>query len=186
MLSHTNVPSAGLPLQVYDELHRLARRYLARQRGDMLQATDLVHEAYLQLADPQATWPAATRSGDGHQECDKNQDCDQIVAAGARIMRRFLARRSRRQHQIRRAEVRPRDPEPAAAVDLTEQLTLTAALEKLARHDQRRAWIVRLRSLVGLETREIASLLEVAPRTVEREWNAARAWLQGELSATIN
>ena len=153
-------------------MHQLARRYLARRRGGTLQATDLVHEAYLRLADPAAVRPPG----------DFRQSREEYVAAGARIMRRLLARRSRRLHQVRRAEARQRDPEPAVVADPTELLALAAALGKLARYDPRRARIVRLHSLMGLEAHEIATLLEVAPRTVEKEWSAARAWLRRELS----
>ena len=162
-----------LPL-VYDELRRLARHYMRGERPDnTLQATAVVHEAYLKLVDrSRVDWQGRTH----------------FLAVSARVMRRLLIDHARGRDRLKRGggwrrvtldEVLvPAEP----GLDREELLALDAALEKLARLDERQARIVELRSFGGLETAEIAALLDVSERTVERDWHFARAWLRRELS----
>ncbi len=162
-----------LPL-VYDELRRLARHYMRGESPDnTLQATALVHEAYLKLVDrSQVDWQGRTH----------------FLAVSARVMRRLLIDHARGRDRQRRGGgwrrvtldefLRPAEQ----GLDREELLALDAALEKLARFDQRQARIVELRSFGGLTTAEVAALLEVSERTVERHWHFARAWLRRELA----
>ncbi len=162
-----------LPL-VYDELRRLARHYMRGESPDnTLQATALVHEAYLKLVDrSQVDWQGRTH----------------FLAVSARVMRRLLIDHARGRERQRRGGgwqrvtldefLRPAEQ----GLDREELLALDAALEKLASLDERQARIVELRSFGGLKTAEIAVLLDVSERTVERDWHFARAWLRCELS----
>ncbi len=159
-----------MPL-VYDELRQIARGYLQRERGDhTLQATGLVHEAYLRLVDQTATsW--------------KNRA--HFFGVAAKVMRRILVDHARRA----RAGKRGGDWDklelnegllaaPARSVDL---VALDEALEGLARLDPRQSQVVELRFFGGLTTEEAGEVLDVSPRTVKREWRIAKAWLRREL-----
>jgi RNA polymerase sigma factor (TIGR02999 family) len=157
---------------VYDELRRIARAELRRlPPGQTLQTTALVHEAYLRLA--------------GSSEVG-NRNRAYFFAAAARAMRLVLVDRARRKLSQKRgggrtredAEVLVRLPVDDAPADL---LDLDAALEKLEAEDTRKAEIVALRFFAGLEMGEIAEVLGVPLRTLEREWRFARAWLRSEL-----
>jgi RNA polymerase sigma factor (TIGR02999 family) len=163
-----------MPL-VYEELRRLARGYMARERREhTLQPTALVHEAYLQLVDQsQVNW-----QGRSH-----------FRAVGARVMRRILIDHARRRGGLKRGGdrqrvtlgdslLRPPDPD----VDLPELLALNDALDNLARLDERQARVVELRFFGGLTTTEIAEVLGVSERTVQGDWTHGRAWLRRELS----
>ena len=163
-----------LPL-VYDELRRLARRYLSRERPDhTLEPTALVHEAYVRLVDPaQDNWRGRTH----------------FFAVGARVMRHLLVDHARGKGRAKRgggwrrvtlAEEAP--PWAARDLDREDLLALDAALEKLSRIDEREARIVELRFFAGLKIREVASLLGVSKRTVEDDWAHARVWLRRELA----
>jgi RNA polymerase sigma factor (TIGR02999 family) len=157
-----------LPL-VYDELRRLAAARLADERpGHTLQATALVHEAYLRLvggSQPQ-DW-----SGRGH-----------FFAAAAEAMRRVLVNRARDKHRLKRGGGERRrvdldalaDPVGAPDVDL---LDLDAALGRLAAVNARAAELVKLKFFAGLSLHEAAVALGVPPRSVDRLWAFARAWL---------
>ena len=162
-----------LPL-VYDELRRLARHYLSRERpGHTLEPTALVHEAYLRLVDPtRATWQGRTH----------------FFATGARVMRHLLVDHARGKGRAKRGgawrrvtlaeAVAPTLPRDLRREDL---LALDAALSKLAQIDEREARIVELRFFAGLKVAEVASLLGVSKRTVEDDWVHARVWLRREL-----
>ena len=153
-----------IPL-VYEELRRVAHNYLRRERpGQMLQTTALVHEAYLRLVEiEQATW----------------KDRAHFFAVSARIMRHILVdiARSRRSPQV--SLIDALDAAPARARDL---VALDDALDALERLDPRKSQIVELRFFGGLSVEETAEALQISRRTVNREWDAAKAWLYRELS----
>jgi RNA polymerase sigma factor (TIGR02999 family) len=155
-----------LPL-VYDELRKLAARRLAREKpGQTLQATALVHEAYLRLVgkDDRA-W-----NGRGH-----------FFAAAAEAMRRILVNRARDARRLKRGGDRrrvdlkdltnPTQADPSALIDLDE------ALLRLAVEYPRPAALVKLRYFAGLGLDEAAKSLEISPSTADREWKFAKAWL---------
>lgn len=159
---------------VYDELRRLAAGYLRRERpGQTIQATALVHEAYLRLVAEQA-----------HHWKDRTH----FLAIAALSMRQILVQRARRRHAAKRGD----NPERitlddrllaapgAAAIDL---LVLDDALTRLAALDPQQARIVELRYFGGLTVEEIADSIDVSTATVKRHWTLARAWLKRELSA---
>jgi len=163
-----------LPL-VYEELHELARARMAREpRGHTLQATALVHEAFLRLLGPNGE--AARWSGRGH-----------FFGAAARAMRRILVERARRVRRLRHGGELERVPlsEPGApsAGGERDVLALDAALEKLERLAPRQAEVVQLRHFAGLTVEETARALEVSPATVKSDWSFARAWLHRELES---
>ena len=167
-----------LPL-VYDQLHALARQRMADERaGHTLQATALVHEAYLRLVGPSA--PAAQPwSGRGH-----------FYKAAAEAMRRILVEHARARGRDKRGGGRGRVPldalasvEAAAQCDAEDVLALDAAFQELERQNPDAAAVVRLRFYAGLSVAEAAEALGVSDRTVNREWNYARAWLFRALSA---
>lgn len=154
---------------IYQELRRLARRRIAREPGPhTLQATDLVHEAWLRL-EGRLGW-----EGPVH-----------YYNAAALAMRRILVDRARR----RRNERRGGDPD-GAPIELAEVqedevdvLALDAALGTLARIDPRAHQVVQLRFLAGLSVEETARVSGLSPRTVKREWAAARLWLFDRIRA---
>jgi RNA polymerase sigma factor (TIGR02999 family) len=161
-----------LPL-VYDELRKLAASRLAKESaGQTLQATALVHEAYLRLVDPheQERWESR-----GH-----------FFAAAAEAMRRILVDGARRKQSQkrgggrRRVEIDIPDHEPAPPLD--DLVALDDALKKLAALDARKAKLVELRFFSGLTTQQAAEALRVSVATAERDWTFARAWLRREMS----
>jgi RNA polymerase sigma-70 factor, ECF subfamily len=160
-----------MPL-VYDELRRRADACMRRERpGHTLQPTALVHEAYLRLVDQ--------RSADWHNRT-------QFLAVAAEIMRRILVDRARARLAAKRSGRWSRvvlDSALAvtqpAGVDV---LDLDAALGELATLDPRKSRIAELRFFAGLTLEEIGGLLQVSGKTVERDWQAARAWLFRALS----
>jgi RNA polymerase sigma factor (TIGR02999 family) len=160
-----------LPL-VYDELRKLAAAQLAQERpGQTLQATALVHEAYLRLVGP------ANRAGwEGRRH---------FFAAAAEAMRRILVENARRKKRLKRGGDRPRldlELSEAAALEPREDvLAVDEALTRLAATDRRAADLVQLRYLAGLTLREAAQALGISPRTANRLWAYARAWLHREL-----
>ena len=159
-----------LPL-VYDELRRLARAFLARERPNhTLQATALVHEAYLRLIDQQQVdW--------------KNRA--QFVGVAAVMMRRILVNHARgraadkRGGDAMRVSLSLADIGEAPSVDL---IDLNEALDALAAIDARKSRIVELKFFAGLTTAEIAEVMELSPATIEREWSFSRAWLYDALA----
>jgi RNA polymerase sigma-70 factor, ECF subfamily len=156
---------------VYAELRRLAGHYMQQERvNHTLQATALVHEAYLRLADQQGIhW----------------QNRSQFVAAAAHLMRRVLLDYNRKHQSARRGGVStrvfleeamiPGSSRPADVVALDEALTRLAAV------DDQHARLVELRFFGGLSIDEAAGVLEISPATVKRHWNVAKAWLAREL-----
>ena len=160
-----------MPL-VYDELRRLAASYLRRERpGQTLQATALVHEAYVRLVGEKA---------------QNFQNRKHFLAIAALSMRQILVQRAR----TRKAAKRGGDPQritldehllPAGDTSAIDLVALDTALEKLAALDARQAKIVELRYFGGLSVEDVADVLEISPATVKRDWTLARAWLKREL-----
>ena len=162
-----------IPL-IYDELRRLARRQMRHERPDhTLQATALVHEAYLRLVnDSQRTWQNRTH----------------FIAVAAQVMRRILVDHARARRTSKRGGAPQRVPLEEALLFSEEQsdelVVLDEALERLARFDERQSRVVDLRFFGGLTVDETAEVLGVSSKTVERDWNVARAWLHREVSKT--
>jgi RNA polymerase sigma factor (TIGR02999 family) len=161
-----------LPL-VYDELRRLAAQKLAQEKpGQTLQATALVHEAYLRLADgPQARgWNSR-----GH-----------FFAAAAEAMRRILIDNARRKRRPKHGGDRTRLPLDPLALPVEggpdDLIALDEALTELARQEPVKAELVKLRYFAGLSLEEAAACLGVSPVTAKRYWAVARAWLFAALS----
>ena len=157
---------------VYDELHRLARRYMSRERkGHTLQTTALINEAYVRLVDQKNVhW--ANRS--------------HFFAISAQIMRRILIDHARRHAYAKRGggarQVSLDETATMAQGDFSEFLRLDEALKSLAQLDPRRSQVVELRYFGGLNNEEIAGVLNISENTVIRDWNMARAWLHRQLS----
>ncbi len=160
---------------VYDELRRLARGFLSRERPDhTLQPTALVHEAYLRLADQsRVDWAGRTH----------------VCAIGAKMMRRLLIDHARARGRRKRGGdvqkvtlLEGLTPGRRDELDLDELLTLDDALEELAAESPRQAMIVEQRFFGGLTVEEVAERLSVSKRTVEADWAAARAWLRRRLA----
>lgn len=171
--------------QVYDELRRLAGNYLRHERpGQTLQATALVHEAFLRLSkEKNQPWKNRTH----------------FLAIAALSMRQILVQRARARHAEKRGggaekitldesvmegnSLSRRSPEGeggrGGGVDV---LALDTALEKLAALDPQQAKIVELRYFGGMTVEEVAESLDISPATVKRHWTVARAWLHKELS----
>jgi RNA polymerase sigma-70 factor, ECF subfamily len=159
---------------VYDELHRLARRYMSRERkGHTLQTTALINEAYVRLVDQRNVhW--ANRS--------------HFFAISAQIMRRILIDHARRHAYAKRGGgAQQVSLEEAATVtpdQSLELLRLDEALKSLSEMDKRRGQVVELRYFGGLNNEEIAGVLNVSENTVTRDWNMARAWLYQQLAGS--
>ena len=157
---------------VYEELRRLARRQMRRERpGDTLQTTALVNEAYLRLVDYERVSP---------------RDRAHFLALAAQAMRRVLIERARR----RRSDKRGGDPERLSLADVAdvsgeraaELVALDDALHALAAIDPRKSRLVELRYFGGLTIEEAAAVLDVSTPTVERDWHTAKIWLHREIS----
>jgi RNA polymerase sigma factor (TIGR02999 family) len=161
-----------LPL-VYDQLRQLAAQRLAQEKtGQTLQATALVHEAYLRLVDSDQ---ASQWNSRGH-----------FFAAAAEAMRRILVDQARRKGSQRRGGSRQRrqllDADRSEAPLHDELLDLDEALARLAATDPQAAEVVKLRVFAGMTVEEIAQVQGTSPRTVKRNWAYARAWLGRELA----
>lgn len=160
-----------LPL-VYDELRRLAAQKIAQERpGQTIQATALVHEAYLRLV------------GAGEEAHWENRR--HFFAAAAEAMRRILVENFRRKESLKRGAGLVRvdfDDQEIAAPELQEDIVaLDRALTKLAVQDPAAAQVVQLRYFAGLTLPDAAQILGVSPRTAGRLWSYARAWLRQEM-----
>jgi RNA polymerase sigma factor (TIGR02999 family) len=158
---------------VYDELRRLAAAFMRRERpGQTLQATALVHEAYLRLANADPVWT------------DRNH----FVGIAARCMRQILVERARARGAQKRwaglDRVTLSETLVGAAYEDAMLPALDEALGRLETIDPEQARIVELRYFVGLSNEETADALGLSPATVKRRWALARAWLFRELSAT--
>jgi RNA polymerase sigma factor (TIGR02999 family) len=159
-----------LPL-VYDELHRLARSYFRRERGEhTMQPTALVHEAYIRMVDQRA--PLESR---GH-----------FMAVAATQMRRVLLDYARKHRAARRGgddqKVLLEDTMVICEQRPLDMILLDVALEKLAALDARQAQLVELRFFAGLSVEETAEVMGVSPATVKRSWSSARAFLHREIT----
>ncbi len=160
-----------MPL-VYDELRRLARRYMNREpAGHTLQTTALVNEAYLRLIE---------------QKEVKWQNRAHFFAISAQLMRRILVSMARaRQADKRGGEARQVSLDEAMVFSeerAAELVALDDAMNELAALDPRRSRVVELRYFGGLSVEETAEVLKVSPDTVMREWKRAKAWLYAELN----
>jgi RNA polymerase sigma-70 factor (ECF subfamily) len=161
-----------LPL-VQRELHRIARRCMAGERvGHSFQATALLNEAYVRLIDGAAVaW----------------QDRAHFYAVCARLMRRILVDHARARNYQKRGGGARRVTFDEALVVRTEPSqdfeALDDALQSLARFDERKSRVIELRFFGGLTVEETASVLDVSPDTVHRDWRLAKAWLQAEMKA---
>jgi RNA polymerase sigma factor (TIGR02999 family) len=156
-----------LPL-VYDELRKLAAQKLAQEKpGQTLQATALVHEAYLRLVGPNAPQDWKDRA--------------HFLAAAAEAMRRILIDNARQKRRVKRGggwqRMSLEDAEAVADAPADELLALDAALEGLAAIDPDKAKLVKLRYFAGLSLEEVAAVLGVSRATASRYWRFARAWL---------
>jgi RNA polymerase sigma factor (TIGR02999 family) len=161
-----------LPL-VYEELRKLAAQKMARENpGQTLQATALVHEAWLRLGgDEQPEW--------------KNRA--HFFAAAAEAMRRILIDTARRKNYLRHGggveRVNLDGLDLAASMDDKRLLALNEALDRLAEHDAEKAQVVKLRFFAGLTNEQAAKVLGVSEPTVKRYWAYARAWLFREMNS---
>jgi RNA polymerase sigma factor (TIGR02999 family) len=163
-----------LPL-VYDELRQLAAARMAREKpGQTLEATALVHEAYLRLVggEPLQHWDSR-----GH-----------FFAAAAEAMRRILVESARRKARPKHGggrQPQPLHPDLVAAPEPDEAiLALDAALARFAERDPLKARLVELRYFAGLTGEQAAEILGISPSTADRHWVFARAWLRREMEAT--
>ena len=160
---------------VYEELRNLAGAYMARQGdGHTLQPTALVNEAYLKLVDV---------------DTDRIRDRTHFFRLAARAMRSILVDHARGRQRAKRGGGRLRVTLDDALVsagggaDVPDLIDLDASLDRLAGVDEQLARIVEYRFFGGLANAEIAEVLEVSTRTVERGWRVARAWLLNDMSA---
>jgi RNA polymerase sigma-70 factor (ECF subfamily) len=160
---------------VYDELHKMANRYMKRERKDhTLQTTALINEAYVRMvAQKNVHW----------------ENRAHFFAISAQIMRRILIDHARRHHYAKRgggAQKVSLDETAVVASDpASDMLLLDEALNRLAEMDPRRGQVVELRYFGGLNNEEIADVLKISENTVTRDWNMARAWLYQELSGSV-
>jgi len=154
-----------LPL-VYRELHRLAGIYMRRERADhTLQPTALINEAYMRLVDSNVCW----------------QNREHFVGTAAMMMRRVLVDYAREHNAQKRGgdlqRVEFQEGIAFCAERSDEVIAVDGALEKLKIENPRLAQVVELRYFAGLSDEQIAALLKISPRTIQRDWLAARKWL---------
>lgn len=159
--------------EVYDELRRLARIFLSRERSDhTLQPTELVHEAYMRLVDQrQVDW----------------RNRAHFLGVAAQVIRRVLLHHAETRGAQKREGYANRVSLDSALACLERDttvdiMTLNAAMNRLAELDARQAQIVELRVFGGLTIEETAEVIELSPATVKRDWSVARLWLKRELS----
>ena len=156
---------------VYDELHRLARRHMRRERpGHSLQTTALVNEAYLRLVDyKRMQW----------------QNRAHFFAVSAQLMRRILVEHARRHNLKRGVELQHVSLDEAAAMGggrTADLVALDDAMRALEQLDPRKVQVVEMRFFGGLSVEETAEVLKVSAVTVMRDWSTAKAWLYRELA----
>lgn len=161
-----------MPL-VYEQLRRIAHRYVQRERdGHTLQTSALVNEAYLRLADQKVVW----------------QNRAHFFAVTARVMRHILIDHARRRRYAKHGgDARQVSIEEAAAMSMeraAELIALEEALDQLTELDQRKSRVVELRYFGGLSLEETAETLDISLMTVRRDWRAAKAWLYRRLKDT--
>lgn len=163
--------AALMPL-IYDELHRLAGRYLRRERSDhTLQATALVHEVYMRMVD---------------QTRMRWQSRSQFIGLAAQMMRRLLVDHARSHLYAKRGGGKPKvsldEALHVSSEPHMDYVALDDALNRLAQIDPQQSRIVELRFFGGLTVEETADVVGISPATVKREWSTAKAWLLRELS----
>ena len=161
-----------LPL-VYDELRKLAAVRLAQEKpGQTLQATALVHDAYIRLVDVEKAQHWNSR---GH-----------FFSAAAEAMRRVLVEKARKKHALIRGGDRKKLDlnlvEPTGPRVSEDVIALNDALEKLEKKDQVKAELIKLRYFAGLTVEQSAEIVGISPATAHRYWNYARAWLHQEIT----
>jgi RNA polymerase sigma factor (TIGR02999 family) len=159
-----------LPL-VYDELRRLARGYLRRERVEhTLQSTALVHEAYLRLVDQNVAW----------------ENRAHFFGIAAQMMRRILVDQARARQAAKRGDALKVTLDEGMAVAEARNLDVLAldrALHRLSQLDEQQGKVVELRFFAGLSIEETAEALSISSATVKREWAMAKAWLSSEMQA---
>ena len=165
----TQAAESLLPL-VYAELHRLAKGYMRRERPDhTLQATALINEAYLKLVGEDIDWNSRAH----------------FIGLAANVMRRVLVDYARAHNAEQRGgglqRVEMQDELAISAAQLDEVEHLDEALKKLEKENPRQARVVELRYFGGLSVEQIGALLQIAPRSVKRDWALARIWLFRQL-----
>ena len=158
-----------LPL-VYDRLKAIARNQLAKEHSAQVQTTELVHQAYLQLVDPNVDW----------------QDRVHFFAVASRVMRRLLVDQARARSRLKRGgdfeRVTLNEAELGALGKDPELLDLDAALSRLAEEDERKAQVVEYHFFGGMTYEEIAMVVKVSVNTVGRDLRFAKAWLAKEMT----
>lgn len=160
---------------VYQELRRLARRYLRGERaGHSLQTTALVNEAYMRLVDyNRMQW----------------QNRAHFFAVSAQLMRRILVEHARRHNLKRGGNLQHVSLEEAAAVGgdrAADMVALDDAMNALARIDPRKVQVVEMRFFGGLSVEETAEVLKISPVTVMRDWSTAKAWLYRQMTGEVS
>jgi RNA polymerase sigma factor (TIGR02999 family) len=160
---------------VYDELRRLAGRYMKSERKEhTLQPTALVNEAYIRLVDMKVSW----------------QDRAHFFAVAARLMRRLLVDHARAHHRVKRDDAGHKisldDVVQVSSSPSLDLVALDEALTRFATFDQRKAEIVELHFFGGLTNEEVAEALGISRATVQRELRLAKAWLKLELRKAFN
>ena len=170
---------SDLLAELYEDLRKLAKSKLSQEKpGQTLQATALVHEAWMRLSP----------EGDGGQW----ENSRHFYGAAAESMRRILIDQARRKNAHRhggdhqRTELNESRIESPATTKADKIVALDEAIEKLAESDSETAELINLRYFVGLSVTETAEILDVSPRTVKRNWAYAKAWLQRELQEESN
>jgi RNA polymerase sigma-70 factor, ECF subfamily len=158
---------------VYSELRRIAARHLSKESAaNTLQATALVHEAYLRL---------------NHDRVSNFENRAHFFAISSRVMRRILIENARYRGRLKRGASSVQVPldESVVVSEASDEIVLAVheSLERLETLAPRQARIIEMRFFGGLEVAEIAQVLDLSIRTVHREWSQARAWLYGELKA---
>ena len=156
---------------VYNELRKMARSQMARESpGHTLQATALVHEAYIRLM---------------ADEGSRFQNKAHFFTAAAEAMRRILIEHARRKNRNKRqGNLKRIDLDETLMIQEPkdeELLVLDEALSRLEKHDKEMSDVLKLRFFIGLTVQETAEMLNIAPRTIDRQWAAARAWLYREM-----
>lgn len=169
-MCRSGTQSGGVDADLYAQLHRLAGGLMRRERaGHTLQATALLHEAFLRLELP------------GREPGDERR----LLACAARVMRQVLVDHARRRAALKRGGVAQRVTLDTRALgvegDAHDVLDLHEAIERLSAVDARKASVVDLKFFAQMTHGEIAAELGVSPKTVEADWYFARAWLRREL-----
>ena len=181
-----------LPL-VYEELRKLAAAKLAQEKaGQTLQATALVHEAYLRLVGPGASSQEAGASNESSTTGNRPvatpcfSSRGHFFAAAAEAMRRILVESARRKQRLKHGgefdRIALADCEPATPAGSTDLIALDESLAGLEAHDTLAASVVKLRYFAGLSMPETAEALGISLRTAERNWTYARTWLHRKLA----